>query len=86
MSPPENKRILGVIPNYRTSPSLQNYEPLTAREKFKLASEDAFDRGTVVLAAFVGGEGQLRRIRIGPSDRGRQVRRSYWGAAYEGIS
>ncbi|MGA7415461.1 MAG: hypothetical protein WBW33_33630, partial [Bryobacteraceae bacterium] len=28
-SPPESKRILGVIPNYRTSPSLQNYEPLT---------------------------------------------------------
>jgi hypothetical protein len=30
-----------------------------AREKFKIASEDAFDRGTIALAAFVGGEGQL---------------------------
>ena len=38
-SPPrESKRILGVIPNYRTSPSLLNYEPLTTREKFKMAT------------------------------------------------
>lgn len=55
----DSKRILGIIPNYRTSPSLQDYEPLTTREKFKVASEDAFDRGTVALAALFGGEGQL---------------------------
>lgn len=55
----ESKRILGIVPNYRTSPSLQNYEPLTSREKFKIASEDSFDRGTIVLAALFGGEGQL---------------------------
>ena len=55
----ESKRILGIVPNYRTSPSLDNYEPLTSREKYKIASEDAFDRGTIVLAALFGGEGQL---------------------------
>jgi hypothetical protein len=55
----ESKRILGIIPNYRTSSSLKNYEPLTSREKFKIASQDAFDRGTVGLAALFGGEGQL---------------------------
>ena len=55
----ESKRILGLIPNYRTSPSLRNYKPLTAAEKFKLASQDSFDRGTVALALLFGGEAQL---------------------------
>jgi len=56
---PESKRILFIIPNYRTVPSLQNYEPLTTREKFKIASDDAFDRGTIALAVLFGGEAQL---------------------------
>ena len=58
-SPPESKRLLWVIPNYRTSPTLDNYEPLSTKEKFKLASQDAFDRGTVALAAAFGGYDQL---------------------------
>jgi hypothetical protein len=57
--PSESKRILGIIPNYRTSPSLLNYEPLSSSEKFKIASQDAFDRGTLVLSALFGAEGQL---------------------------
>ena len=60
-SPPqtESKRMFGIIPNYRTSPSLQNYEPLTIREKFKLAAEDSWDRGTVALAVVFATDGQL---------------------------
>jgi hypothetical protein len=60
-NPPEveQKRIFGIIPNYRTSPSLQEYKPLTPRQKFKLASQDAFDRGTFLLAAAFAGEAQL---------------------------
>jgi len=77
----ESKRILGIVPNYRTSPSLQNYKPLTAAEKFKIASEDAFDRGTVGLAALFGGEGQLtnsnRSFGQGAAGFGR-----YFGASY----
>jgi hypothetical protein len=80
-TPSESKRILGIIPNYRTSPSLQNYEPLTAGQKFKIASEDAFDRGTVALAAIFGGEGQLtnanRSFGQGAAGFGR-----YFGASY----
>lgn len=41
---PESKRLFGIIPNYRTSPSPKDCEPLTGREKFRLASEDALDR------------------------------------------
>jgi hypothetical protein len=57
--PTESKRIFGIVPNYRTSPCLQNYKPLATREKFKIASQDAFDRGTVVLALAFAGESQL---------------------------
>ena len=56
---PENKRILGIIPNYRTSPSLTVYKPITPSEKFRIATQDSFDRGTVVLAAAFAGQGQL---------------------------
>src|ERR1019366_1811644 len=37
-----DKRIWGIIPNYRTSPTLQNYQPLTARDKWKLTADAAF--------------------------------------------
>ena len=56
---PQDKRIFWIIPNYRTSPSLNPYTPLTAREKFKIAAEDSFDRGTVALAVLFGAESQL---------------------------
>jgi hypothetical protein len=56
---PEDKRIFWIIPNYRTSPSLHPYEPLTAEEKFRIAAEDSFDRGTAALAVLFAGEAQL---------------------------
>jgi hypothetical protein len=56
---PEDKRIFWIIPNYRTSPSLHPYKPITPEEKFKIATEDSFDRGTAALAVLFGGEAQL---------------------------
>jgi hypothetical protein len=55
----ESKRIFGIVPNFRTSPSLKNYEPLSPGGKFKIAAQDAFDRGTIVLAMLFAGESQL---------------------------
>jgi hypothetical protein len=54
-----SKRIFWVIPNFRTSATLVPYKPITAREKFKIARQDTFDRGTVALAAAFAGESQL---------------------------
>jgi hypothetical protein len=54
-----SKHVLFIIPNFRTSPSLVNYKPITARQKFKVAWEDTFDRGTFVEAAVFAGESQL---------------------------
>ena len=79
--PEESKRILGIIPNVRTSPTLQNHKPLTVSEKFKVASEDAFDLGTVGLAAIFGAEGQLtnanRSLGRGGAGFGRHMGTSY---------
>jgi hypothetical protein len=79
--PPESKRILGIIPNYRTSPSLQNYEHLTSGERFKIAPQDALDRGTVGLAALFGAEGQLTNANRSLGQGGAGFGR-YFGAAY----
>ncbi len=49
----ESKRILGIIPDYRTSPTLDNFKPLTAEQKLKVASDDALDRGTFALAGIL---------------------------------
>jgi len=77
----EPKRILGIIPNYRTSPSLAHYEPISIKEKFTIARQDSFDRGTVILAAAFAGEAQLtnsnRDFGQGAAGYGR-----YFGAAY----
>jgi hypothetical protein len=56
---PEQKRIFGIIPNYRSASIPVPYKPLSTREKFKIACQDSFDRGTVLLAALFAGEGQL---------------------------
>jgi hypothetical protein len=60
-SPPEHKRILGILPNYKTYPTLKDYKPITAREKFHIGTQDSFDRGTVALALAFAGEGQLTK-------------------------
>jgi hypothetical protein len=80
-APPENKRIFGIIPNYRTFPSLADYKPLTPKEKFKIAVNDSFDRGTIVLAAAFAGEAQLSKSE--PSfGQGVEGYSHYFGAAY----
>lgn len=78
---PESKRLFGIIPNYRTSPCLQNYKPLTSREKFKIATQDATDRGTVVLALAFAGESQLNNSNRA-FGQGAAGYAQYFGGAY----
>lgn len=56
---PESKRVWWIIPNYRTSPSLRDYMALTPREKFKIATSDSIDRGTLILAAAFAEQARL---------------------------
>ena len=57
-----DKHILGIIPNFRTSPTLDHYAPISSREKFKIAQQDSFDRGTFLLAAAFAGKSQLSEV------------------------
>lgn len=78
---PTPRRIFWIVPNYRTSPSLNPYVPLTPREKFKIATQDAFDPGTVALGALIGGIGQANNSN--PSfGQGVQGYFHYFGTAY----
>jgi len=81
---PEKKRIFGIIPNYRTYPTLEQYQPLSSKEKFKIMGQDAFDRGAFMLAAGFAGEGQLSNSN--PSyGQGVAGYARYLGAAYGDI-
>jgi hypothetical protein len=54
-----DKRLFGIIPNYRTSAMPDPYTPISIEEKFKIARDDSFDRGTIALAAVFAGNAQL---------------------------
>jgi hypothetical protein len=77
----ESKHLFWIMPNYRTSPSLTEYQPLNVREKFHVAAQDSWDRGTLALAAIFGAENQLsnsnRAFGQGAAGFGR-----YMGASY----
>jgi hypothetical protein len=55
----QHRRILGIIPNYRTSPTLKDYKPISSGEKFKIFAQDAFDPGSFILAGLFAGKGYL---------------------------
>ena len=45
-----DKRLFGVVPNYRTVDAAIPFQPLTARQKLGIASHDSFDWPTYALA------------------------------------
>lgn len=79
--PHSDKHILGIIPNFRTSPTLVLYQPISPGEKFKIARQDSFDRGTVLLAAAFAGQSQLSNDNRA-FGQGVQGYAQYFGAAY----
>ena len=56
---PIPKRIFGIIPNYRSHPSLKESKTLTSGGKFQIAARDSFDPGTFLLTGIFAGFGQL---------------------------
>ncbi len=47
---PADKRIFGVLPNYRTADGSIPFEPITAKQKFTIARKDSLDYPSYVLA------------------------------------
>src|SRR5277367_949420 len=58
-APTEDKRIAGILPNYRTTDGTVPYEPITAKQKLGIAAKDSFDWPAYVLSASFAGFYQL---------------------------
>jgi len=56
---PPDKRVLGVLPNYRTVNETGVYEPITTKQKIIIACKDSFDYPLVLLAGAFAGISQL---------------------------
>jgi hypothetical protein len=54
----QTKRILGIIPNFRSVSVDQKLPPESVKEKFKESSEDAFDYSDFIFVAFLAGVDQ----------------------------
>ncbi len=56
---PPDKRVLGVLPNYRTVNETGTYEPIDTKHKLIIASKDSFDYPLVLLGGAFAGISQL---------------------------
>jgi len=56
---PPDKRVFGVLPNYRTANDTGVYTPISTKQKFIIASKDSFDYPLILLSAAIAGLGQL---------------------------
>jgi hypothetical protein len=57
---PENKRIFGVLPNYRVAEGSAPFQPITTKQKFIIATKDSFDYPVFLTTAFFAGLSQLQ--------------------------
>jgi hypothetical protein len=58
-APPQDKRVFGVLPNYRTIDGTIPFSPISTRRKFIIASKDTFDWPSYILAGAFAGISQL---------------------------
>ena len=58
--PPQTKRILGIVPNFRAVSTDVKLPPQTAKEKFKTATEDSFDYSSVIVPGMLAGYNEAR--------------------------
>jgi len=56
----QTKRILGVIPNYRSVSADTQLPPQSFKDKFWLATQDSFDYSSFILAGAIAGIGQAQ--------------------------
>jgi hypothetical protein len=59
MQAPPDKRVLGVLPNYRTINETGTYEPIDTKHKLIIAAKDSFDYPLILLSSAFAGISQL---------------------------
>lgn len=52
---PQDKRIAGVLPNYRTADGTAPFHAITAKQKLAIAAKDSFDAPNYVIGGFFAG-------------------------------
>jgi hypothetical protein len=55
----QDKRIFGVLPNYRTADGTVPYKPITVKQKFTIATKDSLSPPSYVLGGIFAGLSQL---------------------------
>jgi len=58
--PPEDKRMFGVLPNYRTAEGSVPFQPITTKQKFTIATKDSFDCPVLGTTGFFAGLSQIQ--------------------------
>jgi hypothetical protein len=53
--PPQTKRILGIIPNFRSVSADEELPPMSVKEKFLTATSDSFDYSSIFIPAALAG-------------------------------
>jgi hypothetical protein len=56
---PPDKRIFGVLPNYRTAEPSNTFEPLTPKQKFAIGAKDSFDWPVYITSGLFAGLYQI---------------------------
>jgi hypothetical protein len=75
---PQQKRIFGIMPNFRAVTAGTKLPPQSVKDKFVTASEDSFDYSSFVLAALVSGEAYLANDTPEFGKGGAAYGRYYW--------
>jgi hypothetical protein len=57
--PAADKRVFGVLPNYRTADGTVPFQPITTKQKFTIATKDSFDYPVLGTTALFTGLSQL---------------------------
>ena len=57
---PQEKRVFGVLPNYRTADGSVPFEPITTRQKFRIFVKDSVDHPVFIVSAAFAGLFQLQ--------------------------
>lgn len=77
----QTKRILGIVPNFRSVSANVKLPPQTPAEKFKGATEDSFDYSSVIYSAMLAGvaqaEGSYPEFHTGAAAYGRYFWHSF---------
>jgi len=83
---PQTKRILGIIPNFRSVSTDQTLPPQTVKEKFFDATQDSFDYSSVFIPGFLAGYSMATNAYPEFGHGGVGYARYFWHAAVDQTS